>query len=40
MKEGFSSFYASPVLPILTRDVLKDAEHANVKKLAAFLGSN
>jgi CubicO group peptidase (beta-lactamase class C family)/pimeloyl-ACP methyl ester carboxylesterase len=32
MKEGFSSFYASPVLPILTRDVLKDAAHAYVKR--------
>lgn len=27
MKKGFSSFYASPVLPILTRDVLNDAAH-------------
>lgn len=32
MKEGFSPFYASPVLPILTRDVLNDAVHANVKR--------
>jgi pimeloyl-ACP methyl ester carboxylesterase len=32
MKEGFSSFYASPVLPVLVRDVLKDAAHPAVKR--------
>jgi serine-type D-Ala-D-Ala carboxypeptidase len=31
MKDGFSPFYASPVLPLLTRGVLHDAAHANVK---------
>jgi CubicO group peptidase (beta-lactamase class C family) len=31
-KNGFSSFYASPVLPLLVRDVLKDAKHPEVKR--------
>jgi serine-type D-Ala-D-Ala carboxypeptidase len=31
-KNGFSSFYASPVLPLLVRDVLQDASHAEVKR--------
>jgi CubicO group peptidase (beta-lactamase class C family)/pimeloyl-ACP methyl ester carboxylesterase len=32
MKKGFSSFYASPVLPLLVRDVMKDAGHTEVKR--------
>lgn len=32
MKNGFSSFYASPVLPVIVRDVLKDASHPEVKR--------
>jgi len=32
MKKGFSSFYASPVLALLVRDVLKDAGHTEVKR--------
>lgn len=31
MKNGFSSFYASPVLPYLVRDILQQAEHPEVK---------
>lgn len=31
-KNGFSSFYASPVLPLLVRDVLNDAKHPEVKR--------
>ncbi|THU41476.1 beta-lactamase family protein [Niastella caeni] len=30
-KNGFSSFYASPVLPLMVRDALKDTAHARVK---------
>jgi len=32
IKPGFSSFYASPVLPLLVRDVLNDAKHPEVKR--------
>lgn len=32
MKNGFSSFYASPVLPYLVREVLQQAEHPEVKR--------
>jgi CubicO group peptidase (beta-lactamase class C family)/pimeloyl-ACP methyl ester carboxylesterase len=31
MKNGFNSFYGSPVLPLLVRDVLSVAEHPEVK---------
>jgi pimeloyl-ACP methyl ester carboxylesterase len=31
-KNGFSSFYASPVLPLLVRDALQDAAHPEVKR--------
>ena len=31
-KDGFSSFYSSPVLPLLVRDAIKDAETPNVKR--------
>jgi len=32
VKNGFNSFYASPVLPLLLRNVLEDARHPEVKR--------
>lgn len=32
MKDGFNSFYASPVLPLLFRDAIEDSRHPEVKR--------